>query len=412
MIVAGALAGCSFGSSSPTPVTNLVIRTPTKVSSTTGITQPTPLVRTTAIVGTPLVSTTPSVVTSPTITPTPGPPTATLTPAPGEQTLEAAENVDQALIAFAQAQASSDTQAMLQAQQKLLDVANAAESIAAVDQTSYGQKLRSALDAVQDASTGNFDKLNDAHKTLVQIEGSEATPVVIPRPMNQSRQSLTDVAQNLRRAVQQYSQALSNGNRDDLLSAQRNLLSAIASAESATKNVHSPAAQQIQTALTAIHDALAGDSGKFADAANALSNLSSLPSASATVSPTASSVPSPSPSATATPSMTATPSPTGSATGTTSSNGQHVDLQPLQSSVDNSLQALQSVANDQNKDNVQRAEDDLRRAIQKASDALADDHSPAADKLRAALNTAQGAAGGDFSKIQEARDQLKAALGG
>ncbi len=414
-IIAGALAGCSLGSSSPTPVTNLDVRAPTRVASPTRVAQATPLVPTAAI-GTPFVSTTPSVGVSPTITPTPGPPTPTFTPAPGQQTLEAAENVDQALIAFAQAQASGDTQAVLQAQQKLLDAANAAASVAALDQTNYGQKLQSALDAVQDASTGNFDKLNDAHRTLLQIEGSAATPVALPRPMNLSQQSLTDVAQNLRSAVQQYSQALSTGNRDDLLSAQRNLLAAIASAQAATKNGHSPTAQQIQAALTAIHDGLAGDTGKFNDAAVALANLASqsgttpTPGPSATPSPTLT----PSPSATATPSSTATPSPTGSPTVTATATpaGQHVDLQPWQNAVDNSLQALQNEVSDPNKDNVQRAEDDLQQAIQKASDAIADDHSPAADRLRSALGTAQNAASGDFSKIQQARDQLKAALGG
>lgn len=414
MVVAGALTSCSFGSS-PTPVANLVVRAPTRVPSPTRITRATPIVPTTPGVATPSISTTPSVILSPTITPTPGPPTATFTPAPGEQTLEAAENVDQALVAFAQAQASGDTQALLQAQQKLLDAANAAASVAALDQTDYGHKLQSALDAVQGASTGNFDKLNDAHRTLLQIEGSAATPVVLPRPMATTQQSLSDVAQNLRGAVQQYSQALSNGNRDDLLTAQRNLLAAIASAEAATKNVHSPAAQQIQAALTAIHDGLAGDTGKFGDAANALANLPSQAGSTATPSPSATPSPTftPTPSATATPSSTATPSPTSSAntTATSTPASQHVDLQPLQNAVDNSLQALQNEVNDPNKENVQRAENDLQQAIQRAFDALADDHSPAADRFRSALSTAQNAASGDFSKIQQARDQLKAALG-
>lgn len=358
---------------------------------------------------------TPSVLTSPSITPTPGPPTLTSTPAAGEQTLAAAESVDQALIAFARAQGSGDTQATLAAQQKLLDAANAASSVAGLDQTSYGQQLRSAISSVQDAAGGNFDKLNDAHKTLAQIEGSNATPVVIPRPANQTQQSLSDVAQNLRQAVHAYNQANGSGGRDDLLSAQRDLLNAVASAEAATKNLHSPQAQQIQSALTSIHDGLAGDSGKFQDAENNLANVNAQPSPSTSPTPspspspssTVNPTPSPSPSTTPSPAASTSPSPTASA-GPVS---QHVDLQPLQNGVDNSLQALQNEASDQNKDNVRQAEDNLRQAIQKASDALADDHSPAADHFRDALATAQAAASGDFSKVQQARDQLKAANG-
>jgi hypothetical protein len=423
------LTGCSFFPSSQTPAPTLYFPTPTRVSSVarvpaTGTVLSTPFVvptlsSTTPIPSTPLISTTSAIPTSPTVvgtpsfTPTPGPPTATPTPAPGEQTLEAAQNVDQALIAFAKAQATGDTGAILQAQQKLLDAANAAAPIAEADQTSYGQQLRSALDAVQGASTGSFDKLNDAHKTLVTIEGSSATPVVIPQPQNQPQQNLPDVAQNLRRAVQAYIQANNNGSRGDLLSAQRDLLTAVANAEAATKNVPSPAAQQIQTALTAIHDGLAGDAGKFQDALTALSGVNNQSNSTATASPS----PTPSPSVTPTPTPSATPSPTvspnASVTGSpVGSSGQHVDLQPLQNAVDNALQGLQNEQNDQNKDNVRRAQDDLRQAIQKASDAISDDHTPAADKLRDALGTAQAAASGDFTKIQTARDQLKAALTG
>lgn len=354
----------------------------------------------------PTVATTPTVVLSPTITPTPGPPTTTPTPAPGEATLEAAENVDQALIAFAQAQSGGNTQSTLDAQRKLLDATSAAAATGEADQTSYGQQLRSALGSVQAAAAGDNDKLNEAHKALVQIEGSAATPVVMPRPASQSQQSLTDVAQSLHQAVDAYSRANDNGNSGDLLRAQRDLLDAVANAETATKNVHSPLAQQIQTALTAIHDGMAGDTGKFRDAANDLSNAANQPSPSPspTVDPTVS------PTASATPTIIPTASPTANPS-TTVQAGQHVDLQPLESSVDSSLQALQNEASDQNKDNVQKAQDNLHQAIQKASDALADDHSPAADKLRNALSTAQNAAAGDFTKIQTARDQLKAATG-
>ncbi len=406
-------AGCSSPQASPTVVLSpraiSANRVPTK-RATVVARLAVATVSLTAMPATTVMPTTPTVVGTPTITPTPGPPTATATPAPGEATLQAAENVDQALIAFAQAQSSGDTQATLNAQRKLLDAASAAAPIAQADQTSYGQDLQSALNAAQAAAAGDFNKLNDAHKELAQIEGSSATPVVMPRPASQSSQSLSDVIQSLSQAIDEYTRANNGGNSDDLLRAQRDLLDAVANAQTTTKNSHSPTAQQIQTALTAIHDGLAGDTGKFADAKNDLTGALNQPTTTptATASPTAS----PTPTVTPTASVTASPSPSPTpGPGTVTPSGQHVDLQPLQNAVDSSLQGLQNEQSDQNQANVQRAEANLRLAIQQASDAIADDHSPAADRFRGALNTAQNAANGDFSKIQTARDELKAASG-
>jgi len=408
------LAGCAGAPSSPnvllSPPATRLSGTATAVRSVAALAaRGTPSVVSSGAT-TPTVATVPTVLTTPTITPTPGPPTDTPTPAPGQETLEAAQSVDQALIAFAQARSTGDTQATLQAQQKLIDAASAAAAVAGLDQTDYGQQLRNALDSVQAAATGDDGKLNDAHKTLVQIEGSTATPVVLPNLQSQPRQSLSDVANSLRHALDEYTQASNNGDQGGLLRAQRDLIVAVANAAAATKNAHAPLAQQIQSALTAIHDGLAGDTGKFQDAENDLSNLNNVATPSPTVSPTSSPTVSPTASPTTNPTVSPTLSPSPNASA--SASGQNVDLQPLQNSVDNSLQGLQNELNDQNKDNVQQAKDNLRQAIQQASGAVANDHSPAGDKLRDALGTAQAAASGDFTKIQTARDQLKAAVSG
>ena len=350
----------------------------------------------TAVSGTPTAlgqtTVTPTVVETPTVSPTPGPPTLTATPAPSAAVLQSAEALDQAVVSFAQAQASGDTQATLQAQQKLLSAAQDAAKTAAADQSPYGQKLRSALDAVQGGAAGNYDQLNSAHQDLAQIMGSNGTPVAgsagyaatpmasLPRPAAQSQQSLNDVASTLQRSVDAYTKALNGGNSGDLLRAQRDLLDAVATANTATKNAHSPMAQQIQQALNQIHDGMGGDTSKFAAADNTLANLSGQNGNNANGTPTA-------------------------------GTNQQVNLQPLQNDLDNKLQTLQVETTDQNKDNLKQAQDNLNQSIQKASAALANDHSPAADRFRNALSTAQGAVT-DNTKIQTARDQLKAALNG
>lgn len=419
----------SPSAASPVPVASVGLVTPS------GALTPRAL-PTGSVLATPSLLSTPSVVVSPSITPTPGPPTQTPTPAPSDATLEDAQDLDAAILAFAQAAATGDNQSILRAQQKLLDAANKASADADADQSSYGQQLRSALGAVQAGSGGDFDRLNEAHQDLVKIIGTTGTPVAnLPRPAQQSQQSLSDSAQSLRRAIDAYNQAANGGSPGDLLRAQRDLLAAADTADAATKNLRSPQADQVRRALGAIHDGFGGDTGKFADAASILAAMpdqnatatvtptvavTATPTVALTPTPTASATPTIAATASATPTVSASetvsPTPTASTTptpttspGTATAAGASADLQPLQSGLDGQLQALQNDRNSADPGTLQRDQDGLRQAIQKANDALADDHSPAADRFRAALSTARSAADGDFSKIQAARDQLQAA---
>ncbi|HLH72593.1 MAG TPA: hypothetical protein VKX96_04860 [Chloroflexota bacterium] len=368
-------AGQGTAASTVLPVSTALI------TITPVLTTASPITTTAQITATATVTPTPSV------TPTLGPPTATSTPAPSQATLAAAEKLDQALVSFAQAAATGNSAQTLQSQRQLLAVANDAQTAASADQSPYGQQLRSALGAVSDAATGNYDKMQAAHQDLGQIIGGAETPSAgLPRPATPPQQNLNDVSHQLQQAVDEYSKALSNGNQNDLLTAQRDLLNAVATADAATKNNQSPQAQQIQQALTAVHDGLAGDTNKFAIADTTLG---------ATASQNGSAV---------------TPTPTPRA----------VDLQPLQNDVDNKLQALQNALNtvsqatpnalNGNQSPVKQAQDDLRQSIQKANDTLANDNSPTASNFRNALGTARSVSEGDFTKLQAARDQLKAAV--
>jgi hypothetical protein len=326
----------------------------------------------------------PTIFETPTITPTPGPPTATPTPAPDPATVSAAQDVDAALVAFAEAAAKGDPNATLQAQRKLLEATASAVSVASADPSQYGKQLQSALDQISSASTGSYDQMASAHKSLATLAGAGAvvagqgTPFAeLPRPAAQSSASLPDAASALQRAVDNFNKASANGNEGDLLRAQRDLVTAVNAADAASKNNSSPLGQQLGRAVTLVHDGLGGDAGKFRDAAAALGQLSGQSASS-------------------------------SATATT---GLRVDLQPLQNDLDNKLQLLQSALQGTDHSAVQKSEDDLRQSIQKASDATAGDQSPAAARFRDALGHATEAAGGDTTKIQSARDQLKAALG-
>ena len=370
---------------------------PTTIGYVTG----TPLVgTTTAITATATISATETVTPTPSLTPTLGPPTATATPAPSQATLSAAEKLDQALVSFAQAAATGNSAQTLQAQRQLLTAANDTQAAASADQSPYGQQLRSAMSTLQGAATGNYDQMKAAHQELGQIIGSDQTPTVgLPRPATQSQQSLSDVSHQLQQAVDEYSKALNGGNQNDLLTAQRDLLDAVATANAATQNNQSPQAKQIQQALGAIHDGMGGDVSKFAVADAA---LGATPGQNGSIQ-----TPTPTVSPTGVPTLTPTPRP--------------ADLQPLQNDLDNKLQAVQSAlgsatqltpnASSSNSSGVKQAQDSLRQSIQKASDALANDNSPTANNFRNALGTARAVADGDFTKIQTARDQLKAATG-
>ena len=372
----------------------------TVLPTTSALTTTPAITTTTGITATATISATDTVTPTPSLTPTLGPPTATATPVPGQATLSAAEKLDQALVSFAQAAATGNSAQTLQAQRQLLAAANDAQATANADQSPYGQQLRSAISSLQGAATGNYDQMKAAHQELGQIIGSDQTPTVgLPQPATQSQQSLSDVSHQLQQAVDAYSKALSGGNQNDLLTAQRDLLNAVATANAATQNNQSPQAQQIQQALNAIHDGMGGDASKFAVADAA---LGATPGQNGSIQ-------------TATPTL----SPTGVATLTPTPHP--ADLQPLQNDIDNKLQSLQSAlgtasqltpnAANPNAGGLKQAQDSLRQSIQKASDALANDNSPSANNFRNALGTARSAADGDFTKIQAARDQLKAAAG-
>ncbi len=408
---------------SPAAVTNSTLMTPSALTSlgatmTSYSTTPSALTApgaTTTCQGT----VTPTIVLTPTITPTLGPPTATLTPAPDQATVAAAAAVDEALVAFAEAQAKGDAQAMLQTQRKLLDVSASAVTAANQDQSPYGQKLRMALDSVSGAAAGNYDQMQDAHKNLLTLGGAtlstqQETPVaVLPRPVAQSQASLPDLLQSLQRAVDAYNTAQNTGNQSDLLKAQRDLVTAASAANAATKNNRTPLGQQIQKAVTLVNDGLGGDSGKFRDAATALAAVdTSNQQATATVAQQATATVAQQATATAVQQATITAAQQATATATVATDqGHHAEFQPLQNDLDSKLQMLQSAQAGSDKDSVNRAVNDLKQSIQKASDALASDQSPAANRFRDALGHASEVAGGDMSKLQQTRSELKAAVG-
>jgi hypothetical protein len=363
----------------PSPRLGTVRGTATTVASALGAASPASLL-------TPRPSRTPTIVLTPTITDTPGPPTATETPAPDASTASAAQAVDDALVAFAQAQAVGDATALLKAQRALLAAAASAAPVANGDPSPYGKELRDALNNLPGAETGGYDQMVAAHKQLTQLTGGSSdlgTPVaILPHVVAQNQQmGLADVTSNLQKAVDEYNAATNSGNQADLLKAQRDMLTALAAADSASKVGTSPDAKQLQKIVTMLNDGLHGDNQKFQEAGAALGSVSPQTGKQAA----------------------------GTALGTATAT-QH-DLQPVQNDVDNKLQSLQNVAGTADKQGAQHAQDDLKQAIQKAQDALSGDHSPEAAKMRDALGHAAEAAAGDSTKIQTARDELKAALG-
>jgi hypothetical protein len=282
--------------------------------------------------------------------------------------------------------AAGSPAALLKAQRALLAAAAAAAPVANGDASAYGKQLREALGNVAAASTGGYDQMIDAHKTLTELTGGSTdtgTPVaILPKPPAQNQQvGVEEVTSNLQKAVNEYIAATSSGNQDSLLTAQRDLLTATAAADSASKMGTTPDARQLQKVVTLLNDGFRGDTGKFQDAATALGALNPQPAAAA------------------------------AAAGQSTATAPQTDLQPLQNDVDNKLQTLDGQKENPDKQGLQHAEEDLKQSIQKAADAIADDHSPAADKLRDALGHASEAANGDTTKIQVARNELKAAQG-
>ncbi len=310
---------------------------------------------------------------------TPGSPQAS---AASQQIQSAATSLDGKLATLRQALSAGSQDDLLRAQRDLLDEIGRNEAALQGNNSQAADQLRSALSAAKDGAAGDPAKLDSARSQLANLMGSQASATGTAGQTGQSQSSqsarsvdIPTAANDLSRKVDAYKDALDRGDRTTLMRVQQELTDQMNKTDQAVKNNQGPQAEQLRSALSDLRNALGGDTSKL-NSANASLRLVAGSSDSTRPAP-------------------------GSSTQSSQQSSRAVQqaARDLSKTLDDVSSALESG----NADDV----DSVKKELQQAEDSLR--QMPASDTapLRAAIGQAREALGGDKSKLDSARDQLK-----
>jgi hypothetical protein len=297
---------------------------------------------------------------------------------PNQQTqatdpLVAAQPVAKKAADFRAALSSGDAGNLARLQKELLDEVTRAETAIQSDHSQNADQVRSALASVRDGASGDRAKL-DAGLTALGGQAGNGDQGNVSTS-NAQPADIAKAADELKGNVEALQRAVATGNADEQLRQQRNLYDAVARAKAAANAGQGKQAEALRSALDSIGNVLGGDTTKLDDADRQLVLATGkAPAAAAAAAPQA-----------------------------------NADLGPALNSLDDRLTAVQRAVQQKDPDALAKAQTDLRDAVNHASDSLQSLPAAKAEKLRAALNAAGEASGGDLTKVQAARDMLKQA---
>ncbi|MBI2939245.1 MAG: hypothetical protein HYY04_02315 [Chloroflexi bacterium] len=282
-------------------------------------------------------------------------------------------SISEKLAAFRGAVARGDRTDVLRRQRELLDEVDRAEAAARASQLPDAPRLSEALRTLRGGLSGDLAKLDGAAEQLAKLGGATGTtnhPAGGDQAVDQAK-----MARALQDRLAAMRRALDSGGTDDLLRAQRDLLQTIQQIEPALKfGPGDGSANVLRGAVESIRNGLAGDVGKFDEAARQLAPLTGQPGPS-------------------TPAGSGTPQP-------------KADVKPLANGVAGKLESVRGAQNGQDPAVLERARRDLEAEINRAEKAIEGDRSPVAARLREALTMAREAVAGDEAKLHRARQLL------
>ncbi|MGI5836908.1 MAG: hypothetical protein ACOX87_10540, partial [Chloroflexota bacterium] len=133
-------------------------------------------------------------------------------------------------------------------------------------------QLRAALQDIKSGLAGDDAKLEAGMAALLTVGGTSASTT--PGTQNdRSTQQLRSDAASLDRKITALKEAIANGNRDDLLGAQRQLLEEAARIEGSLQGIDNDEARQLRDALSMARDGASGDVAKLEGAASRITDL-------------------------------------------------------------------------------------------------------------------------------------------
>jgi hypothetical protein len=181
--------------------------------------------------------------------------------APSANVQTQAQSLESKLDAFRLAISTNDRETILRLQPDLLAEANQDLSTLTYDNSDDGAKLKDAIADIKAGAGGDLGKLDNARATLGNILGEPQGPNGAP-----AVNDLPKLAGDLDAKVLAFQKALQTNDTSAMLKNQEELTNEIAQTEPGLKDVKSPSAQQLTSAMGAIQAALGGDLSKLDDA--------------------------------------------------------------------------------------------------------------------------------------------------
>jgi len=322
---------------------------------------------------------------TPTVTPTRGPtPTPSPTPVPtlSPTARRSLSELESKLQEFRLAVRGGDNATTLRMQRELLEALGRAETPLRSDRSEEGERAREAIADVRAGLQGDLAKLDAGAAEIRRLVAAApaGTPLAGGTPTGDASAAADpeDLVKELADGLAAFRTAAERNDTAGMLKQQARIVELSGRLDQQFRNAHSPSADQLRSALADVGNGLGGDLDKLAGAEEKLRAWAGdEPSASAprAASPTA----------------------------------QRVDVQPLANDLNNNLGALANAYQNEDPEAVKRAQENLRKAVDKAAEAIKDDRSPRAARLREALGVVREAAGGDESKVEAAREALRRA---
>ncbi len=299
----------------------------------------------------------------------------------GQSTQAMAASLQTKLKAVNDARQQNRLTDLLRLQQDLLNEVDQDQKAIANLHTSSADSLRGTLQDLKDGLGGENSKLDSAAAKLATI--ASTSPASATQP-SAGAQQMQQAAASLDAKLAALQQALSGGNRDDLLRAQRDLLDEVSRDQSLANGSNSPPADRFRSALSQAKDGASGDAAKLNGARSDLSGLlGGQQQASGQ-----------------------------SQSGQQSGSTQSVDLPSMANDLSRNVDAYKQAIDKGDRATMLRLQQQLTDEVNKANQAVKNGSGQQYEQMRSALGDLNNALQGDLSKLNSANAGLRLVAGG
>jgi hypothetical protein len=322
--------------------------------------------------------------------------------------------------AFRAAASTGSRVDVLRLQQQILDETDQAATALTLDQTPSSAAVRNVLNDVRAGVSGDLSKLDGARSELAKAAGetaptarSDQSGATTSGTSNQPIADLKRFASDVDDTVSSFQTALQKNDTGTMLRLQRRLSDLASQADTSLKESQTKPADEVRTAMAAIRTAFAGDLAKLDEAHVHLRNVSGAASSEVPVATSQAQAASSQAQAASSQVQAASRQAPAATPPSGSLSSPPTDVQTAATNVHGRVADLSTAVRDrQTADEIDKRRAALKTEIDKAEAALNGTSGPRADSVRAALQSAREAAGGDDTKVATAQAAIEKSLSG